>query len=111
MTGGVSTGETTFVECPRETCPDARFFNADQAALLSVIGTLRNQLNSTALSSRFFLRVCRQVPLARPLTAAGLVGFGCSGYPVEWDSSMVSEEILIFDREAKTELGLKQLIG
>jgi len=32
ITGGISTGKTTFVECLREICPDAKFFNADQAA-------------------------------------------------------------------------------
>ena len=32
ITGGISTGKTTFCECLREILPEARFFNADQAA-------------------------------------------------------------------------------
>ena len=32
ITGGISTGKTTFCDCLRETLPDARFYNADQAA-------------------------------------------------------------------------------
>ncbi|HEX8899531.1 MAG TPA: dephospho-CoA kinase [Chthoniobacterales bacterium] len=32
ITGGISTGKTSFVDCLRELVPDARFFNADQAA-------------------------------------------------------------------------------
>jgi dephospho-CoA kinase len=32
ITGGISTGKTTFCECLREILPGARFFDADQAA-------------------------------------------------------------------------------
>jgi dephospho-CoA kinase len=32
ITGGISTGKTTFCECLRELLPDAKFFNADYAA-------------------------------------------------------------------------------
>src|ERR1700731_2190026 len=32
ITGGISTGKTTFCECLREIVPAATFFNADQAA-------------------------------------------------------------------------------
>ena len=32
ITGGISTGKTTFVECLRELVPEARFFDADLAA-------------------------------------------------------------------------------
>jgi len=32
ITGGISTGKTTFCECLRESVPTARFFNADKAA-------------------------------------------------------------------------------
>src|SRR5215510_2923522 len=32
ITGGVSTGKSTFVNCVRSVLPDARFFDADQAA-------------------------------------------------------------------------------
>jgi dephospho-CoA kinase len=32
ITGGISTGKTTFCNCLRETVPTATFFNADQAA-------------------------------------------------------------------------------
>ena len=32
ITGGISTGKTTFCECLREIFPDAKFFNADKAA-------------------------------------------------------------------------------
>jgi dephospho-CoA kinase len=32
ITGGISTGKTTFCDCLREILPAARFFNADQAA-------------------------------------------------------------------------------
>lgn len=34
ITGGISTGKSTFVECLRELLPDAAFFNADEAAHL-----------------------------------------------------------------------------
>src|ERR671919_3141078 len=32
ITGGISTGKTTFCDCLREIIPAAKFFNADQAA-------------------------------------------------------------------------------
>ena len=32
VTGGISTGKTTFCDCLREILPDAKFFNADKAA-------------------------------------------------------------------------------
>jgi len=32
ITGGIATGKTTFCECLRKLCPDAKFFNADKAA-------------------------------------------------------------------------------
>src|ERR1700676_5507254 len=32
ITGGIATGKTTFCDCLREICPDAKFFNADKAA-------------------------------------------------------------------------------
>ncbi len=32
ITGGISTGKTSFTQCLRELCPDARFFDADVAA-------------------------------------------------------------------------------
>jgi dephospho-CoA kinase len=32
ITGGISTGKTSFCDCLRELLPDARFFNADKAA-------------------------------------------------------------------------------
>jgi dephospho-CoA kinase len=32
ITGGIATGKTAFCECLREILPDARFFNADEAA-------------------------------------------------------------------------------
>ena len=32
ITGGISTGKSTFCECLREVLPDAKFFNADKAA-------------------------------------------------------------------------------
>ena len=32
ITGGISTGKSTFVECLRQLVPDATFFNADEAA-------------------------------------------------------------------------------
>src|ERR1017187_9668145 len=32
ITGGISSGKTTFCECLREFCPAAKFFNADKAA-------------------------------------------------------------------------------
>src|ERR1700680_270175 len=32
ITGGISTGKTTFCDCLRKICPNAKFFNADQAA-------------------------------------------------------------------------------
>jgi dephospho-CoA kinase len=34
ITGGISTGKSTFVECLRELLPDAAFFDADEAAHL-----------------------------------------------------------------------------
>ena len=32
ITGGISTGKSTFCDCLRELLPDAKFFDADQAA-------------------------------------------------------------------------------
>jgi len=32
ITGGISTGKSTFCECLREVLPAAKFFNADKAA-------------------------------------------------------------------------------
>ena len=32
ITGGISTGKSTFCDCLREILPAAKFFNADQAA-------------------------------------------------------------------------------
>ena len=32
ITGGISTGKSTFVECLRELLPNATFFDADEAA-------------------------------------------------------------------------------
>jgi dephospho-CoA kinase len=32
ITGGISTGKTTFCDCLRKICPNAKFFNADAAA-------------------------------------------------------------------------------
>lgn len=32
ITGGIATGKTAFADCLRETLPNARFFNADEAA-------------------------------------------------------------------------------
>ena len=32
ITGGIATGKTTFCECLKKICPDAKFFNADAAA-------------------------------------------------------------------------------
>lgn len=32
ITGGIATGKTTFCECLRKICPEAKFFNADAAA-------------------------------------------------------------------------------
>ena len=32
ITGGISTGKTSFCECLREVVPAAKFFDADQAA-------------------------------------------------------------------------------
>jgi dephospho-CoA kinase len=43
ITGGISTGKTTFCECLREVLPSAKFFNADEAAhmLLELSGVKR----------------------------------------------------------------------
>jgi len=38
ITGGISTGKTTFCDCLREIIPSARFFNADHAARQLVDG-------------------------------------------------------------------------
>lgn len=32
ITGGIATGKTTFCECLRKICPEAKFFNADNSA-------------------------------------------------------------------------------
>jgi dephospho-CoA kinase len=32
ITGGIATGKTTFCDCLKKLCPDAKFFNADKAA-------------------------------------------------------------------------------
>jgi dephospho-CoA kinase len=43
ITGGISTGKSTFCECLRELLPDAKFFNADEAThvLLELSGVKR----------------------------------------------------------------------
>lgn len=56
ITGGISTGKTTFCECLREVLPSAKFFNADEAAhmLLELSGVkqeIRAEFGSCVFSS------------------------------------------------------------
>ena len=56
ITGGISTGKSTFVECLRELLPAATFFDADRAAhaLLNrpeVEKQIRNEFGPTAFST------------------------------------------------------------
>jgi dephospho-CoA kinase len=55
ITGGISTGKSTFCECLREVLPTARFFNADEAAhvlleLLEVKREIRAEFGSHVFS-------------------------------------------------------------
>jgi dephospho-CoA kinase len=56
ITGGISTGKSTFCECLREILPGAKFFNADQAAhalveLPEVKQEIREKFGSAVFSS------------------------------------------------------------
>jgi len=56
ITGGISTGKSTFVECLREIVPAAKFFNADQAAhalveLPEAKQEIREEFGSSVFSS------------------------------------------------------------
>jgi len=56
ITGGISTGKTTFCECLHEVLPSAKFFNADEAAhmLLELSGVkreIRAEFGSSVFSS------------------------------------------------------------
>ncbi len=56
ISGGISTGKTTFCECLREVLPSAKFFNADEAAhmLLELSGVkreIRAEFGSRVFSS------------------------------------------------------------
>jgi dephospho-CoA kinase len=56
ITGGISTGKTTFCECLREVLPSAKFFNADEAAhmlleLSEVKREIRAEFGSCVFSS------------------------------------------------------------
>ena len=56
ITGGISTGKTTFCECLREVLPSAKFFNADEAAhmlleLSRVKREIRAEFGSCVFSS------------------------------------------------------------
>src|SRR4029434_4010894 len=56
ITGGISTGKSTFCECLREVLPTAKFFNADEAAhvllaLSEVQREIRAEFGSDVFSS------------------------------------------------------------
>src|SRR5436309_5001423 len=47
MTGGISTGKSTFCDCLRELLPDARFFNADEAAhTLAELAEVKDEIHA-----------------------------------------------------------------
>jgi dephospho-CoA kinase len=54
ITGGISTGKSTFCECLRELLPEARFFRADQAAhALAEVPEVKQQLRAAFGGSIF----------------------------------------------------------
>jgi dephospho-CoA kinase len=56
ITGGISTGKTTFSECLREVLPTAKFFNADDAAhILLGISEVKREIRAE-FGSRIFSR-------------------------------------------------------
>jgi len=56
ITGGISTGKSSFSDCLREILPDARFFNADEAAHAVVELSEIKQKLRTEFGSRVFSR-------------------------------------------------------
>ena len=60
ITGGISTGKSTFCECLRKLLPEAKFFSADQAAhalaeVPEVKKQIREEFGSSIFSSRWRL--------------------------------------------------------
>jgi dephospho-CoA kinase len=56
ITGGISTGKTTFCECLREVLPTAKFFNADEAAhVLLELSEVKREIRAK-FGSRVFSR-------------------------------------------------------
>ncbi len=54
ITGGISTGKSTFCGCVREILPDARFFNADEAAhRLAEVAEVKDEIRAEFGSSIF----------------------------------------------------------
>ena len=54
ITGGISTGKSTFCGCVREILPDARFFNADEAAhRLAEVAEVKDEIRAEFGSSVF----------------------------------------------------------
>src|SRR6266513_3052041 len=54
ITGGISTGKSTFCDCVREILPDARFFNADEAAhRLAEVAEVKDEIRAEFGSSVF----------------------------------------------------------
>ena len=55
ITGGISTGKTTFCECLREVLPSAKFFNADEAAhILLELSEVKREIRAEFGSRRLF---------------------------------------------------------
>lgn len=84
ITGGISTGKSTFCQCLREILPDARFFDADDAShqlvehdpqvkkeLLAEFGaevfSATGDLNRAALRAIIFMRVAKKSALEKIL--------------------------------------------
>src|SRR6266513_347941 len=54
ITGGISTGKSTFCDCVREILPDARFFSADEAAhRLAEVAEVKDEIRAEFGSSIF----------------------------------------------------------
>ena len=54
ITGGISTGKSTFVECLRELLPVATFFDADEAAHALLIGRKLKSKSGMNLARKCF---------------------------------------------------------
>jgi Dephospho-CoA kinase len=84
ITGGISTGKSTFCECLREALPTAKFFNADEAAhvlleLSEVKREIRAEFGSDVFSSDGDLNRAKLRPRNARLSGFCIHGFAANG--------------------------------